>query len=59
MIAKPPGWTCPAIDKIATILRRNTDSGSADRVEGLRLLEELREANGRLRDLATPAGPRH
>lgn len=42
------GWTCPAIDKVARIVRAHVREEKACR-EALRLLEELREDNAALR----------
>lgn len=46
------GHTCPAIDKVARIVRRHVIA-SEDRRAALALLEELRSENLRLRDRAT------
>jgi 4-hydroxy-3-methylbut-2-enyl diphosphate reductase IspH len=41
--------TCPAIDKVARLVRRLTEPGAPDRKTGLALLEELRGQNAQLR----------
>ena len=44
------GHTCPTIDQLKSLVRRNfPNASSLDREEAFRLLEELREANDQLR----------
>lgn len=50
----PVGHTCPSIDKVKSLIRRNfPDVSSLDREEAFRLLEELRSANEQLRKNAS------
>lgn len=44
------GRTCPAIDEIKRIVKRNTPPGDPDRARALELLEQLRADNLRLRE---------
>lgn len=51
MSADLPGWTCPAIDRVAELVRLHVPE--PDRTEALISLEELRIAHVRLRHIAT------
>lgn len=56
--AKAPGHTCPHIDRVKSIVRKlartdlTPEHRAALRDEAFKLLEDLREANTRLRALA-------
>jgi hypothetical protein len=55
---KPPGATCPQIDKTQSVLRKlhwrvkNPDHGGEDELlrKGLALLEDVREENRQMRE---------
>lgn len=51
-----PGWTCPALDRLAASIRRHVPPGD-EQLDALIAIEGLRVAHVQLRAIASRASP--